>query len=169
MRQTRKRQSLKLRIKPEERALIDRAAKMLGKNRTDWHSAIPSRPTPQIAAYRIAYSQHCAACRSLPELSPQRPRVEPCSGGSFQSSGRSSSNFVRMTSRERRCGRLSQVKALVISRQRFDDPNEKRHRRRLTQARLPTSTEHRFGASNSDAVLSTGLCTGYFASHKDFI
>ena len=36
MRQTRKRQSLNLRIKPEERALIDRAAKMLGKNRTDF-------------------------------------------------------------------------------------------------------------------------------------
>ena len=36
MRQTRKRQSLKLRIKPEERALIDRAAKMLGKNQTDF-------------------------------------------------------------------------------------------------------------------------------------
>ena len=36
MRQTRKRQSLKLRIKPEERGLIDRAAKTLGKNRTDF-------------------------------------------------------------------------------------------------------------------------------------
>ena len=31
-----KRQSLNLRIKPEERGLIDRAAKMLGKNRTDF-------------------------------------------------------------------------------------------------------------------------------------
>ena len=36
MRQTRKRQSLNLRIKPEERGLIDRAAKSLGKNRTDF-------------------------------------------------------------------------------------------------------------------------------------
>ena len=34
--QTRKRQSLNLRIKPEERGLIDRAAKTLGKNRTDF-------------------------------------------------------------------------------------------------------------------------------------
>jgi uncharacterized protein (DUF1778 family) len=36
MRRTRKRQSLNLRIKPEERGLIDRAAKTLGKNRTDF-------------------------------------------------------------------------------------------------------------------------------------
>ncbi len=36
MRQTRKRQSLYLRLKPEERCLIDRAAKTLGKNRTDF-------------------------------------------------------------------------------------------------------------------------------------
>ena len=36
MRQTRKRQSLNLRIKPEERGLIDRAAKTLGKNRTEF-------------------------------------------------------------------------------------------------------------------------------------
>jgi uncharacterized protein (DUF1778 family) len=36
MRQVRKRQSLNLRIKPEERGLIDRAAKTLGKNRTDF-------------------------------------------------------------------------------------------------------------------------------------
>jgi uncharacterized protein (DUF1778 family) len=36
MRQTRKRHSLNLRIKPEERGLIDRAAKTLGKNRTDF-------------------------------------------------------------------------------------------------------------------------------------
>ncbi len=31
-----KRESLNLRIKPEERGLIDRAAKSLGKNRTDF-------------------------------------------------------------------------------------------------------------------------------------
>jgi uncharacterized protein (DUF1778 family) len=31
-----KRQSLNLRIKPQERGLIDRAAKTLGKNRTDF-------------------------------------------------------------------------------------------------------------------------------------
>ncbi len=36
MRQKRKRQSLNLRIKPEERGLIDRAAKSLGKNRTEF-------------------------------------------------------------------------------------------------------------------------------------
>lgn len=36
MSQARKRHSLNLRIKPEERGLIDRAAKMLGKNRTDF-------------------------------------------------------------------------------------------------------------------------------------
>ena len=36
MRQKRKRQSLNLRIKAEERGLIDRAAKTLGKNRTDF-------------------------------------------------------------------------------------------------------------------------------------
>lgn len=36
MSQVRKRQSLNLRIKPEERGLIDRAAKTLGKNRTDF-------------------------------------------------------------------------------------------------------------------------------------
>jgi uncharacterized protein (DUF1778 family) len=36
MRQTRKRLSLNLRIKTEERGLIDRAAKTLGKNRTDF-------------------------------------------------------------------------------------------------------------------------------------
>jgi uncharacterized protein (DUF1778 family) len=36
MRQTRKRQSLNLRIKAEERGLIDRAATTLGKNRTDF-------------------------------------------------------------------------------------------------------------------------------------
>jgi uncharacterized protein (DUF1778 family) len=36
MSQSRKRQSLNLRIKPEERGLIDRAAKTLGKNRTDF-------------------------------------------------------------------------------------------------------------------------------------
>ena len=36
MRQTRKRQSLNLRIKAEERGLIDRAAKTLGKTRTDF-------------------------------------------------------------------------------------------------------------------------------------
>jgi uncharacterized protein (DUF1778 family) len=36
MRQGPKRQSLKLRIRPEERSLIDRAAKTLGKNRTDF-------------------------------------------------------------------------------------------------------------------------------------
>ena len=36
MAQVRKRQSLNLRIKPEERGLIDRAAKTLGKNRTDF-------------------------------------------------------------------------------------------------------------------------------------
>ena len=33
---SRKRLSLNLRIKPEERGLIDRAAKTLGKNRTDF-------------------------------------------------------------------------------------------------------------------------------------
>ena len=33
---SRKRDSLNLRIKPEERGLIDRAAKTLGKNRTDF-------------------------------------------------------------------------------------------------------------------------------------
>ena len=33
---SRKRQSLNLRIKPEERGLIDRVAKTLGKNRTDF-------------------------------------------------------------------------------------------------------------------------------------
>lgn len=36
MSQVRKRHSLNLRIKPEERGLIDRAAKTLGKNRTDF-------------------------------------------------------------------------------------------------------------------------------------
>ena len=36
MSQSRKRLSLNLRIRPEERALIDRAAKALGKNRTDF-------------------------------------------------------------------------------------------------------------------------------------
>ncbi len=36
MRQGTKRQSLNLRIKAEERCLIDRAAKTLGKNRTDF-------------------------------------------------------------------------------------------------------------------------------------
>ena len=36
MSQARKRLSLNLRIKPEERGLIDRAAKTLGKNRTDF-------------------------------------------------------------------------------------------------------------------------------------
>jgi uncharacterized protein (DUF1778 family) len=36
MSKARKRQSLNLRIKPEERGLIDRAAKTLGKNRTDF-------------------------------------------------------------------------------------------------------------------------------------
>ena len=36
MRQGPKRQSLNLRIKVEERGLIDRAAKTLGKNRTDF-------------------------------------------------------------------------------------------------------------------------------------
>ena len=36
MRPTSKRQSLNLRIKPEERGLIDRAAKTLGKTRTDF-------------------------------------------------------------------------------------------------------------------------------------
>src|SRR5258708_34759028 len=36
MRQGPKGQSLNLRIKPEERGLIDRAAKTLGKNRTDF-------------------------------------------------------------------------------------------------------------------------------------
>ena len=36
MRQTRKRLSLNLRIKTEERGLIDRAAKTLGKNCTDF-------------------------------------------------------------------------------------------------------------------------------------
>jgi uncharacterized protein (DUF1778 family) len=36
MSQVRKRQSLNLRIKPEERGLIDRAAKTLGKSRTDF-------------------------------------------------------------------------------------------------------------------------------------
>ena len=36
MSQSRKRQSLNLRIKTEERGLIDRAAKTLGKNRTDF-------------------------------------------------------------------------------------------------------------------------------------
>ncbi len=34
--QTAKRDSLNLRIKPEERGLIDRAAQILGKNRTDF-------------------------------------------------------------------------------------------------------------------------------------
>jgi len=36
MSQARKRQTLNLRIKPEDRGLIDRAAKTLGKNRTDF-------------------------------------------------------------------------------------------------------------------------------------
>jgi uncharacterized protein (DUF1778 family) len=36
MSSVRKRQSLNLRIKPEERGLIDRAAKTLGKNRTEF-------------------------------------------------------------------------------------------------------------------------------------
>ena len=36
MSQSRKRLSLNLRIRPEERGLIDRAAKALGKNRTDF-------------------------------------------------------------------------------------------------------------------------------------
>jgi uncharacterized protein (DUF1778 family) len=36
MNPARKRQSLNLRINPEERGLIDRAAKTLGKNRTDF-------------------------------------------------------------------------------------------------------------------------------------
>ena len=36
MRPTSKRQSLNLRIKPEDRGLIDRAAKTLGKTRTDF-------------------------------------------------------------------------------------------------------------------------------------
>ncbi|QXP90558.1 type II toxin-antitoxin system TacA family antitoxin [Methylococcus capsulatus] len=34
--QTTKRDSLNIRIKPEDRGLIDRAAKLLGKNRTDF-------------------------------------------------------------------------------------------------------------------------------------
>lgn len=34
--QTTKRESLNIRIKPEDRGLIDRAAKLLGKNRTDF-------------------------------------------------------------------------------------------------------------------------------------
>ena len=36
MRPVPRRQTLNLRIKPEERGLIDRAAKTLGKNRTDF-------------------------------------------------------------------------------------------------------------------------------------
>lgn len=36
MRPVSKRESLNLRIKPEDRGLIDRAAKTLGKNRTDF-------------------------------------------------------------------------------------------------------------------------------------
>lgn len=34
--QTTQRESLNIRIKPEDRGLIDRAAKLLGKNRTDF-------------------------------------------------------------------------------------------------------------------------------------
>ena len=34
--ETSKRETLNLRIKPEERGLIDRAAQLLGKNRTDF-------------------------------------------------------------------------------------------------------------------------------------
>jgi uncharacterized protein (DUF1778 family) len=34
--QTPRRESLNIRIKPEDRGLIDRAAKLLGKNRTDF-------------------------------------------------------------------------------------------------------------------------------------
>jgi uncharacterized protein (DUF1778 family) len=36
MARTRKRQSLNLRIKPEDHSLVDRAAKTLGKNRTEF-------------------------------------------------------------------------------------------------------------------------------------
>jgi hypothetical protein len=52
MRQGPKRQSLNLRIEAEERGLIYRAAKSLGKNRTDFCSAPPAeRPkTPCLIA-----------------------------------------------------------------------------------------------------------------------
>ena len=52
MRHGPKRQSLNLRIKVEERGLIDRAAKTLGKNRTDFVPTPPAeRPkTPCLTA-----------------------------------------------------------------------------------------------------------------------
>ena len=52
----RKRQSLNLRIKPEERGLIDRAAKTLGKNRTDFMLDAARRAAEEALLDRTIFS-----------------------------------------------------------------------------------------------------------------
>ena len=56
MSQARKRETLNLRIKPEERGLIDRAAKMLGKNRTDFVLEAAHRAAEQALLDRTIFS-----------------------------------------------------------------------------------------------------------------
>ena len=56
MSQARKRQSLNLRIKPKERGLIDRAAKSLGKNRTDFMLDAARRAAEEILLDRTIFT-----------------------------------------------------------------------------------------------------------------
>ena len=67
MRQIPKRQSLNLRIKPEERGLIDRAAKTLGKNRTDFvldaaRCAAAENPADGIRQAQVAVTGFVIVC-----------------------------------------------------------------------------------------------------------
>ena len=73
MSQSRKRLSLNLRIRPEERGLIDRAAKALGKNRTDFMLDAARRAAQEALLDRTiftvspkVYAEFLARWRSIP-------------------------------------------------------------------------------------------------------
>ena len=74
MSSVRKRQSLNLRIKPEERGLIDRAAKTLGKNRTEFMLDAARRAAEEALLDRTiftvspkAYAEFLARLDALPQ------------------------------------------------------------------------------------------------------
>lgn len=53
--QTTRRDSLNIRIKPEDRGLIDRAAKLLGKNRTDFMLDAARRAAEEALLDRVVF------------------------------------------------------------------------------------------------------------------
>lgn len=73
-----KRDSLNLRIKPEDRGLIDRAARMLGKNRTDFVLDAARRAAQETLLDRTvflvseaAYAEFLARLDAPPEPNPR--------------------------------------------------------------------------------------------------